>query len=95
MFIFKETFVCLKRAGGSNSCDCFLLCQRIRFYSNLMASALDRAKRVLVTLLKSLATAYGLVLTLTRDSSDKDVRTAYRKVSLETHPDRGGGAEDQ
>ena len=55
-----------------------------------MVSATERPKRALVTLLKSLATAYGLVLTQTRDSPNKDVRTAYRKVSPKTHPDRGG-----
>ena len=42
-----------------------------------MVSAIDRAKRALVTLLKSLATVYGLVLSVTRDAPDKDVRTAY------------------
>ena len=36
-----------------------------------MPSVRDLAKRALITLLKSLATAYGLVLTLTRDSADK------------------------
>ena len=51
-----------------------------------MPSARDLAKRALVTLLKSLATAYGLVLSLTRESADKDVRTAYRKVSVKTLP---------
>ena len=60
-----------------------------------MVSAIDRAKRALVTLLKSLATVYGLVLSVTRDAPDKDVRTAYRKVSRKAHPDHGGSAEHQ
>jgi hypothetical protein len=45
-----------------------------------MASASDRAKRILVTLLKSLAAAYGFVLGLTRESGDKDVQKAFKKV---------------
>ena len=60
-----------------------------------MPSVRDLATRALVTLLKSLATAYGLVLTITRDSADKDIRMAYRKVSVKTHPDKGGNEEDQ
>ena len=42
-----------------------------------MVYRLDRAKRALVTLLKQLAAVYSAVLTLTRDSSDAAVRTAY------------------
>ena len=60
-----------------------------------MPSAIDLAKRALVSLLRTLAAAYGVALTLTRDAPDKDVSGAYRKVSLKTHPDRGGKAEDQ
>ena len=60
-----------------------------------MVSAVDQAKRALVSLLKSLATTYSLVLSVTRDAPDKDVRSAYRKVSRKVHPDRGGSAEHQ
>ena len=60
-----------------------------------MASAIDLAKRALVTLLKTLAAAYGTVLTLTRDSPDATVRSAYRKVSRKAHPDHGGDPEHQ
>ena len=35
-----------------------------------MVSAVDRAKRALVTLLKTLATAYGIVLNLKREPTD-------------------------
>ena len=42
-----------------------------------MALAFDRTKRVLVPLLRTLAISYGLVVSISRDSSDKDVRTAY------------------
>ena len=55
-----------------------------------MVSELDRAKRALVTLLRRLASRYAVTLDLTRDVLDADVRTAYRKVSRKTHPDRGG-----
>ena len=40
-----------------------------------MVSSLDRAKRALVALLKALATAYNVALTLTRESCDADVKT--------------------
>ena len=60
-----------------------------------MVSAIDRAKRALVTLLRALATAYGLAFDLTRDSPDRAIRSTYRKVSRRTHPDHGGKAEDQ
>ena len=59
-----------------------------------MPSPTDVAKRELVKLLKSLAVKYGVQLEVTRDSSDKEVVKAWRKVSLRTHPDKGGGAED-
>jgi len=60
-----------------------------------MPSALDRAKRSLVSLLKTLAGVYGVALNLTRDSTDQEVATAYRKLSRKTHPDRGGRPEHQ
>ncbi len=60
-----------------------------------MASAIDLAKRALVTLLKTLAAAYGTVLTLTRDSPDATVRSACRKVSRKAHQDHGGDLEHQ
>ena len=57
-----------------------------------MPSAVDLAKRELVKLLKSLASKYKLHLELSRDSSDNDVKKAFRKVSLKAHPDKGGGS---
>ena len=60
-----------------------------------MVSAVGKAKRVLVTLLKSLAGIYALVLGLTRDSTEVEVKAAYRKVSRRAHPDRGGTPEHQ
>ena len=60
-----------------------------------MVSAIDYARRSLVALLKALAKTYGVVLALTRDSSDAQIKTAVRKVSLKAHPDHGGSEEDQ
>ena len=60
-----------------------------------MVSAIDLAKRALVKQLKRLALVYKVVVTLDRDSSDAQVRTAYRKVSARTHPDHRGDEEHQ
>ena len=60
-----------------------------------MVSAVEQAKRALVSLLKWLATAYKCVLDVTRDSSDQEVKSAYRKLSKKTHPDKGGREADQ
>ena len=59
-----------------------------------MPSEVDLAKRELVKLLKSLASKYKLLLELSRDSSDNDVKKAFRKVSLKAHPDKGGDVAD-
>ena len=60
-----------------------------------MPSAIDLAKRALVSLLRTLAATYRVALTLQRDAPDGEVSRAYRRVSLKTHPDRGGKAGDQ
>ena len=60
-----------------------------------MVSAIDLARRSLVALLKALAKTYGVVLELSRDSSDAQIKTAVRKVSRKAHPDHGGKEEDQ
>ena len=60
-----------------------------------MVSNLETAKRVLVTLLKSLAGIYSVVLGLTRESTNTQVKAAYKKVSLKAHPDQGGEAKHQ
>ena len=46
-----------------------------------------------MTLLKSIAVIYGLVAGLTRESTDVQVRAAYKKVSRKAHPDKGGAEE--
>ena len=55
-----------------------------------MVSAVDRARRALVSVLRQLAALYAVVLDLARESADSAVKTAYRKVSRKAHPDRGG-----
>jgi curved DNA-binding protein CbpA len=60
-----------------------------------MVSSVDTAKRVLVTLLKSLAAIYSVALGLTRESTDTQVGAAYKKVSRKAHPDHGGATEHQ
>ena len=60
-----------------------------------MVSSVDIAKRMLVTLLKSLAGIYGVVLGLTRESTDTQVKAAYKQVSRRAHPDQGGEAKHQ
>ena len=58
-----------------------------------MVSDIDTAKRAFVTLLKSIAVIYGLVAGLTRESTDIQVRAAYKKVSRKAHADKGGAEE--
>ena len=47
-----------------------------------MVSETDRTKRALVSLLKTLAGIYAVTLNVTRESSDKDVSSAYRALQL-------------
>ena len=58
-------------------------------------SLVQSTKHALVSLLKSLAVKFKLVLSITHDSDDAEVRKPYRTVSRRVHPDRGGSAEDQ
>ena len=53
-------------------------------------SALEVAKREVVTLLRTLALKYRVQLDLTRESADKAVEAAFRRVALKVHPDKGG-----
>ena len=51
------------------------------------------AKRASVRVLISVALAYGMALTINRDSTDQELRTAYRRLFLRAHPDEGGSAQ--
>ena len=60
-----------------------------------MVSSVETAKRALVRLLLHLAKLYRVVLGITRDSADDDIRKSYKKVSRKAHPDHGGSGEHQ
>ena len=60
-----------------------------------MVSAIDVAKRALVTVIKYLAGIYGVTADLNRDCDDNALRKAYRTMSLKVHPDRGGNNTHQ
>ena len=61
-----------------------------------MVGTLEKLKRALVVLIVSLARTYKCTVHVTRESSDEEVRSAYRKLSRHVHPDRpGGSTEDQ
>ena len=60
-----------------------------------MVSAADSAKRALASSLKTLAGIYGVVVGVTRDSSDAEVVTACRKVSRKAQPNHAGNLEHQ
>ena len=52
------------------------------------------ARRTLVKLLLSLASAYAIALVLTRESTDIVVEAAFKKVIRKVHPDKGGRNAD-
>ena len=60
-----------------------------------MVSTVDTCKRLLVNVIRTLAGVYGCCVTVTRESSDADVKKAFRKLSKKTHPDHGGSTADQ
>ena len=59
-----------------------------------MPTDLDNAKRDLIKLLQELARRHNLVLAVSRDSTDKEVLKAFKKVALKAHPDKGGRQQD-
>ena len=72
--------------------------QTIRSNSNasgnaMTASAVQLAKRALVSLLLALARQYGIALAFNRDSPDKSVLDGFRKVIRKAHPDKGGSLQ--
>ena len=56
----------------------------------MVLSALQRAKRTFVSVLLATASAFGLVLNVSRESEDKALTAAYRKVAKKAHLDKGG-----
>jgi hypothetical protein len=61
----------------------------------MACSAYLKAKRAFVSVLLALGAAYGLTLGVNRDSDDLALRSAYRKLVVKTHPDKGGRCADQ
>ena len=73
----KETFGTVKRVltpqiSAQTAIASPIHCIPINLHSKfIMVSTIDRAKRCLVSLLKSLAVVYGIALDISRDASDK------------------------
>ena len=57
-------------------------------------SAVQVAKRAFVRVLLRLAQLYGVAIAVTRDSSDRQLEAAFRKLAVRVHPDKGGAAAD-
>ena len=51
-----------------------------------------RLKRALVKLLLAIAREFSIILSINRDSSDAQIKTAYKKVLVRVHPDKPGGS---
>ena len=60
----------------------------------MVASAVQLAKRALVSLLLTLAQQYSVQIQLKREDDD-NLETAFRKVVKKTHPDKGEKLADQ
>ena len=58
-------------------------------------SATRRLKEALLRVIRNLASIYGIVLQLNRDSDDAVFKSAFRRLSLKVHPDKGGTAAHQ
>ena len=61
----------------------------------MVVSAVQLAKRVLVSLLRTLAVTYNINVNCDRDSTDAVVIANFCKLALRVHPDRGGSTAHQ
>ena len=58
-------------------------------------SLLLRAKRAFVSVLLKLAVDYGVAADVNRESDDKAISQAYRRVVRKVHPDKGGEIQNE
>ena len=58
-------------------------------------SAVQIDTRAFAKLLLAFAAQYKVAVTISRDSAEKDILAAYRRVVKKAHPDKGGKKEDQ
>ena len=73
----------------------YLVATDVPFLAQLkMPSAIDVAKRALVVVTRALAVAYGFNPSVSRDSTDAQVRTSFRVAARRVHPDKGGTSVD-
>ena len=56
----------------------------------MTVSAVQTAKRTLVSILLRLGPQYRVTVLVNRDSPDKDIQSAFRRVAVKAHPDKGG-----
>ena len=63
-------------------------------FAAMPLSCLVRAQRALVSVLLVLARAHGVVVPVTRESTEAEVAKAYRRVAKLVHPDKGGRKRD-
>ena len=56
----------------------------------MTVSSVQTAKRTLVSILLKLGRQYSVTVLVNRDSPDKDVQSAFRRVAVKAHPDKGG-----
>ena len=61
----------------------------------MVLSAAQIATRAFVKILVAFAAQYQVSVTISRDSSGKDILATYRRVVKKVHPDKGGKKEDQ
>ena len=77
--------------------DLWLQDESLKFVVS-MPSKLDEAKRALVKLLRSLAVTFkceAAVCNLSRDSSDTEVKQAFKKLARKVHPDKPRGSNSE
>ena len=58
------------------------------------SSRLEVAKRAFVKVLLALAAKYQVATAVTRESAAHALLSAYKRLLLKVHPDKGGSAED-